>query len=129
MDRFVDYMITKRGMADALRAVIVSGGNPFAQSLDRLTDAVTTLVKVGSAVGTARDDVDPRDLLATLSGVALAAGVPDQRDEARPHARPSHGRPPLPAVKDVKRAAWSLAKCSRGRWGSVRSRIRSCRHP
>src|SRR5450755_1259983 len=26
--RFVDYMTTKRGMADALRAVIASGGNP-----------------------------------------------------------------------------------------------------
>ena len=31
MDRFVDYMTTKRGMADALRAVIASGGNPFAR--------------------------------------------------------------------------------------------------
>ena len=28
MDRFVDYMSTKRGMADALRAVIASGGEP-----------------------------------------------------------------------------------------------------
>src|SRR5580704_19169303 len=37
MDRFVGYMTTKRGMADALRAVIASGGNPFAQSRDRLT--------------------------------------------------------------------------------------------
>src|SRR5271163_2029433 len=37
MDRFVDYMTTKRGMADALRAVIASGGNPYAQSRDRLT--------------------------------------------------------------------------------------------
>jgi len=28
MDRFVDYMTTKRGMAGALRAVIASGANP-----------------------------------------------------------------------------------------------------
>jgi AcrR family transcriptional regulator len=82
MDRFVDYMTTKRGMADALRAVVASGGNPFAESLDRLTAAVTTLVKAGSAAGTVRDDVDPRDVLASLSGVTLAAGAPDQRDTA-----------------------------------------------
>src|SRR5262245_54317410 len=36
MDRYVDYMATKRGMADALRAVIASGGNPYAESRDRL---------------------------------------------------------------------------------------------
>src|SRR5713226_1301780 len=41
MDRFVDYMTTKRGMAGALRAVIASGGNPYAQSRDRLVAAIT----------------------------------------------------------------------------------------
>ena len=35
MDRFIDYMITKRGMADALRALIASGEDPFAQSRGR----------------------------------------------------------------------------------------------
>ena len=45
MDRFVDYMTTKRGMADALRAVIASGGNPYAQSRDRLIAAITTLLR------------------------------------------------------------------------------------
>ena len=47
MDRFVDYMTTKRGMADALRAVIASGGNPYAQSRDRLLAAITTLLAAG----------------------------------------------------------------------------------
>ena len=59
MDRFVDYMTTKRGMADALRAVIASGGNPFAQSRDRLLAAITTLLDAGAAAGTLRSDVDP----------------------------------------------------------------------
>src|SRR5579863_7175013 len=36
MGRFLAYMTTKRGMADALRAVIASGGNPFEQSHARL---------------------------------------------------------------------------------------------
>ena len=84
MDRFVDYMTTKRGMADALRAVIASGGNPFAESRDRMLDAITTLLQAGSAAGTVRADVEPGDVLASVSGVTLAAGAPDS--EPRPAA-------------------------------------------
>jgi AcrR family transcriptional regulator len=83
MDRFVDYMTTKRGMADALRAVIASGGNPYAHSRDRLVTALTTLLSAGSAAGTLRSDVEPADVLMALSGVSLAAGEPAQRDVAR----------------------------------------------
>jgi AcrR family transcriptional regulator len=82
MDRFVDYMTTKRGMADALRAVIASGGNPFVESRDRLLAAITTLVTAGADTGSVRSDVAPADVLASLSGVSLAAGEPDQRAQA-----------------------------------------------
>jgi AcrR family transcriptional regulator len=82
MDRFVDYMTTKRGMADALRAVIASGGNPFSESRDRLTDTIATLLKAGVATGTLRADVEPGDVLASLGGVSLTAGEPSQRDQA-----------------------------------------------
>jgi len=34
MDRFIDYMTRKIGMADALRAVIASGADPYAQSFE-----------------------------------------------------------------------------------------------
>jgi AcrR family transcriptional regulator len=82
MDRFVDYMTTKRGMADALRAVIASGGNPYAQSRDRLIAAITTLLHAGAAAGTVRSDVEPGDVLVSLNGVSLAAGEPAQQDQA-----------------------------------------------
>jgi AcrR family transcriptional regulator len=82
MDRFVDYLTTKRGMAGALRAVIASGGNPFAHSRDRLLAAVTTLLEAGAAAGTIRTDVPAADVLTGLSGVTLAAGDPAQRDQA-----------------------------------------------
>src|SRR3954453_19241662 len=74
MDRFVDYMTTKRGMKDALRAVVASGGNPFAHSRDRMNDALTLLLRAGTGAGTLRPDADASDLLAALSGVSLAAG-------------------------------------------------------
>jgi AcrR family transcriptional regulator len=82
MDRFVDYMTTKRGMADALRTVIASGGNPYATSRDQLLAALTGLIEAGSAAGVIRADVDPADVLASLSGVTLAAGEPAQREQA-----------------------------------------------
>ncbi|MCO1659474.1 TetR/AcrR family transcriptional regulator [Pseudonocardia humida] len=82
MDRFVDYMTTKRGMADALRAVIASGANPYEQSRARLLDAITALIAAAAATGAVRPDVDPGDVLTGLSGVSLAAGAPEQREQA-----------------------------------------------
>lgn len=83
MDRFVDYMATKHGMADALRAVIASGGNPFAESRDRLLAAVTALLEAGTAAGTLRSDIAPADVLASLSGVSMVTANQAQPDQAR----------------------------------------------
>jgi AcrR family transcriptional regulator len=83
MDRYIEYMTTKRGMADALRAVIASGGTPYAQSRDRLITAITSLLQAGAASGPLRADIEPADVLASLSGISLAAGEPAQRAQAR----------------------------------------------
>jgi len=82
MDRYADYMATKRGMADALRAVIASGGNPYAQSRDRLVGAISQLLEAGSAAGLLRSDVLALDVLTSLNGVTLAAGDQAQREQA-----------------------------------------------
>ncbi|HTX83671.1 MAG TPA: TetR/AcrR family transcriptional regulator [Streptosporangiaceae bacterium] len=82
MDLFIEYTTTKRGMSDALRMVIASGGNPFAESRSRLLAAVCALMKAGAADGTLRADVDPADLLASVTGVSLAVGDPGQRAKA-----------------------------------------------
>jgi AcrR family transcriptional regulator len=82
MDRFVDYMTTKRGMSDALRAVVASGGNPFAESRDRLLGAVEALVAAAEEDDTLRPGIDPTDVLTGLTGVTLAAGRPEQRAQA-----------------------------------------------
>jgi AcrR family transcriptional regulator len=82
MDRYIDYMATKRGMADALRVVIASGGTPYAQSRDRLISAITALLRAGAAAGTLRSDVEPVDVFASLAGIALTAGEQAQRDQA-----------------------------------------------
>ncbi|MEW1735320.1 TetR/AcrR family transcriptional regulator [Nocardia beijingensis] len=82
MDRFVDYTTTKRGMGDALRAVIASGGDPFSESRARLTAAVTSLLRAGEAAGTLRADVPAEDLLVGLSGISLATESPERREQA-----------------------------------------------
>jgi AcrR family transcriptional regulator len=82
MDHFVDYTRTKRGMADALRALIASGGNPFAHSRDRLSEAITSLLRAGAADESVRPDVEADDVLVSLSGVALATGEPARREQA-----------------------------------------------
>jgi AcrR family transcriptional regulator len=82
MDRYIDYMATKRGMAEALRAVVASGGTPYAQSRGRLLDAIGALLGAGADAGTLRSDVAHGDVLTGLAGVALAAGAPEQRDLA-----------------------------------------------
>ncbi|TDO54802.1 TetR family transcriptional regulator [Kribbella sp. VKM Ac-2527] len=80
MDRFVDYMTRKMGMADALRAVIASGANPYAQSFELLVGAIKPLLDAGAAAGEIRPDVSADDVLVSVSGVALAAGT--KRDQA-----------------------------------------------
>jgi AcrR family transcriptional regulator len=82
MDHFVDYMTTKRGMGDALRALIASGGDPFSQSRVRLAQAVATLLQAGMAANVLRSDIQPDDVLLSLSGVSLATADPAQREQA-----------------------------------------------
>jgi hypothetical protein len=84
MDRFIDYMTTKRGMGDALRSLIASGGDPFSQGRDRLTAAVTTLLHAGAVDRTLRHDVEPDDVLVGLSGVSLATA--DHNAASKPAA-------------------------------------------
>jgi AcrR family transcriptional regulator len=80
MDRYIDYMTRKLGMADALRAVIASGANPYAQSRELLVGAIKPFLEAGAADGVIRADVSAEDVLVSLSGVALAAGA--KRDQA-----------------------------------------------
>lgn len=80
MGRYIDYMTRKLGMADALRAVIASGANPYAQSFELLVGAIKPLLDAGVAAGEIRPDVSADDVLISLSGVALATG--SNRDQA-----------------------------------------------
>ena len=82
MHSFTEYMATKRGMGEALRAVIASGGDPFSESRDKLTAAIALLLRAAAGAGTLRQDVSPDDVLLSLSGISLATADPGRRDQA-----------------------------------------------
>jgi AcrR family transcriptional regulator len=82
MDRFIDYMTTKIGLGDAIRAVVAAGGNPFAHSRELLDQALGTLLATTSAAGQTRPEVDPDDVLMSLSGIAMAVGATNEHAQA-----------------------------------------------
>lgn len=82
MGRFIDYATAKLGMAEALRAVVDSGVNPYAQSRDLIMNALTSLLDAAAAAGTIRSDISPAVMFAALTGTALASGKPEEREQA-----------------------------------------------
>jgi hypothetical protein len=69
-------------MAEALRAVVASGVISSSETRDVLTAAIRSLLDAAVVAGTVRSDVRADDVLASLTGVFLAAGAPEQRDQA-----------------------------------------------
>lgn len=81
MDRFVDYMTTKRGMGEALRALIAAGGDPFARSWELMLAATATLLRAAVGSGAVRADVGAEDVLRAIGAVSIAPG--DQAQAGR----------------------------------------------
>ncbi|NEW69363.1 TetR/AcrR family transcriptional regulator [Streptomyces rhizosphaericus] len=80
--RFMDYANAKLGMADALRGVVASGVNPYAQSHEMIQDALARLMDAAVTAGVIRSDISATDMFAALTGIALASGKPEQRERA-----------------------------------------------
>ncbi|MER7845020.1 helix-turn-helix domain-containing protein [Kitasatospora sp. NPDC096077] len=79
---FLDYVTTKYGMIDALRAIAATGDNPYGHSRELIRAALTTLMDACAAAGTIRTDLGPADLGVALEGIALTSAHPDQRAQA-----------------------------------------------
>jgi AcrR family transcriptional regulator len=72
LDRFIDDMLTRRGMIQAVRAVIAAGGTAMNQSLAMIAAAVAPLIEAGKAEGLLREDVTTEDFLSVKGAVATA---------------------------------------------------------
>lgn len=73
MRRYQAFVTTKRGMAEALRAVIASGAITSAQTRQQLNAAISAMLAAGVADGTIGNDVRAQDVSASLAGIMLAA--------------------------------------------------------
>lgn len=79
MERFVDYMLTKQGMADALPAILAAQEGLRAHSREALRRAVAELLDAGIDAGAIRPDADANDTLMGLGGVTLISEHEHQR--------------------------------------------------
>jgi AcrR family transcriptional regulator len=78
-EQFVDYMLTKHGMADALPAILATREGLRLNSREALRDAVDTLLAAGIDSGILRQDTDPGDVLMALGGITLISSHEDHR--------------------------------------------------
>ena len=76
MRLFVDYIATKKVIAQALSSIVGGTTDLYAASGVLITDAMSLLVTRAAAVGDIRADADPADLLRALIGFTYAAPGP-----------------------------------------------------
>jgi AcrR family transcriptional regulator len=76
---FLDFMHTKKGMAEVFRSVMSSGENPFLDLRAETTAAADRLLGAARTVGPL-PAVDAFDLITVLHGISLATEDPDQTD-------------------------------------------------
>lgn len=79
MDGFVEYILTKHGMAEALPTILATTDGLRTHSRDLLRDAIARLLAAGNQEATLRGDVDPTDVLMALGGITLIADNEHQR--------------------------------------------------
>lgn len=79
MDDFGDWIATKNGMLDTLRAMIESGEIAHNQTRAELLAAVTTILDAGHATGDLRADVTAEDIAASLIGIFTVAPPPKHK--------------------------------------------------
>ena len=82
MEQFVDYMLTKQGMADALPAILAAHDGLRVHSREALLQAVTALVDAGIGAGRLRPDASPSDILMAIGGITLITGHESERELA-----------------------------------------------
>jgi AcrR family transcriptional regulator len=78
MRRYQDFVATKHGMAEALRATIASGAISSGQTREHLNGAIATILDAGRTDGSLRTDIQPADISASMAGIMLTAADIDQ---------------------------------------------------
>jgi AcrR family transcriptional regulator len=83
MQRFVDYIAAKRGMANSLRILLTTNSELFAEASGMIPLALRRLIDAAIADGSIRSDIETSDVLLALSGISGAPDTPDWRGRWR----------------------------------------------
>lgn len=81
MDRYAEFVATKRGMLDTLKAGWAAGRMATPTTRERITGVLAEFLAAGERDGSLRSGVDPDDVTAMLLGVFLSTagrGSPGQ---------------------------------------------------
>ncbi|MEU0559546.1 TetR/AcrR family transcriptional regulator [Dactylosporangium sp. NPDC006015] len=99
IDLFVDFLVTKHGLAAALRSDDTTFETLHAYFIDRLLPVCTSLLSAAVTAGEARPDVEPFALMYAVGNLCIGAGR-DPRYDARHMAQllVAGLRPPPPAA-------------------------------
>jgi AcrR family transcriptional regulator len=79
MEQFLDYLATKRGMAEALRVVLTTDNDLRLKTRGMLIDTLGMLLRTSEKQGAVRPGLDASDVVMALGGIALIASDQDQR--------------------------------------------------
>ena len=83
MQRFVDYIATKRGLAKSLRILLTSNSSLFSDTSGKVARVLDMLVSAAVTSGSIRPDINSQDILHALSDIYSAPESPDWRDRSR----------------------------------------------
>ncbi|MGJ5756403.1 TetR family transcriptional regulator [Streptomyces puniciscabiei] len=81
MERFIDFMAAKQGMADAL-AVVLTDESEKTHTRSLLAAAIAHLLGAAEGQSVARPGVEAQDVLMALGGISLMAASEERRDLA-----------------------------------------------
>jgi AcrR family transcriptional regulator len=80
-DHLARYMMTKRGLVDALRVATSARGTLPVSAYESMVDAVSTLLAANVEAGTVRADLDPGTVLRGLAGLLFLDPAGDWRSQ------------------------------------------------
>jgi AcrR family transcriptional regulator len=80
-DHLARYMMTKRGLANALRTARTSQEELFAKAYEAMLGAVSTLLEANVRAGSIRADLDPSTVLRALGGVLHLSSSEDWQSQ------------------------------------------------
>ncbi|MGV9965742.1 TetR/AcrR family transcriptional regulator [Streptomyces olivaceus] len=83
VDRFVDFLVTKHGLAAVLQSDNAGFETLHAYFLDRLVPVCADLLAAATAFGEIRTDLEPLALMRGVGNLCIGAETPDPRYDAR----------------------------------------------